>query len=527
MIFGLALPPPPPALYQLSVSNGSAPFAGDRRLLTTVSPNGDGFRDAAVVRFGLTRAARVQMQAVRTDTVREGRPASSAIWTRSWTLAAGPQTLRWRPAATTAPRTYILRLTVRGVRGGEARVYGVYAAHGRVNAPVVRVQGIEAGFAEPSYAPGEIAEVTISSDARELSAQVFAYGNWFRPTARDLRSGGDAMTAPVRIDWRSHRDRPARVRLVRAGDWPSGLYFLRLTASDGRVGYAPFIVRPRVLGGSARAAVVLSTNTWQAYNFRDEDGDGWGDSWYVSARVRSIDSTRPFLDFGVPFRFGDWDLTVIAWLAATAKRVEFLSDHDLERVPTGDDLARRYDLLVFPGHEEYATTQAYDVVQRYRDAGGNLMFLSANNFFWRVQRSGAFLTKTALWRDLGRPEAALVGVQYAGSNHGGGQKPYVVEGADAAPWAFEGIAFASNGSKLGSAYGIEIDARAPSSPPGLVVLARVADVLGPGRSAEMTYYETPAGAKVFAAGTLNFAASLDRPDVSRLVDNVWRRLASP
>jgi hypothetical protein len=43
----------------------------------------------------------------------------------------------------------------------------------------------------------------------------------------------------------------------------------------------------------------------------------------------------------------------------------------------------------------------------------------------------------------------------------------------------------------------------------------------------MTYYETPRGAKVFAAGALNFAASLDRPDVSRLLENVWARLSVP
>jgi N,N-dimethylformamidase beta subunit-like, C-terminal len=526
VILGVALPPPPPALEQLSVSNGATPFAGDRRLLTTISPNGDGFRDAALVRFRLTRAARVRMDAVRTDTLRVGRLAERAIWSRSWTLEAGSHVLRWRPSAATAPRTYILRLTVRGISGTRARRYGAYRPGGRVDAPVVRVQGIDAGFAAPSYAPGETAEVTISTDADTLSAQVFAYGNWFRPTARDLRSGGEAMTAPVRLDWRGHRSTPAHVRLVRAGDWPSGLYFLRVTADDGRVGYAPFIVRPRVPGASARVAVVLSTNTWQAYNFYDADGDGWGDSWYVSDRVRSVDATRPFLDFGVPYRFGDWDLTVIAWLAATAKRVEFLSDLDLERMDSGDTLAQRYDLVVFPGHEEYATERAYSVARRYRDLGGNLMFLSANNFFWRVRRSGRLLTKSGLWRDLDRPEAALVGVQYAGSNHGAVQKPYVVEGATALPWAFAGMSVA-DGSVLGSSYGIEIDARAPSSPPGLVVLARVPDLLGPGRSAEMTYYETAAGAKVFAAGTLNFAASLDRPDISQLVENMWRRLATP
>ena len=69
----------------------------------------------------------------------------------------------------------------------------------------------------------------------------------------------------------------------------------------------------------------------------------------------------------------------------TGKQVEFLSDDDLERFRTGDELAAAYDLVVFPGHAEYVTTHAYDVVERYRPSGGNLMFLSAN-FFWRVRR---------------------------------------------------------------------------------------------------------------------------------------------
>ena len=60
------------------------------------------------------------------------------------------------------------------------------------------------------------------------------------------------------------------------------------------------------------------------------------------------------------------------------------------------------------------------------------------------------------------------------------------------------------------------------------MLARIPDILpNAGRSAEMTYYETPAGAKVFAAGALNFAASVDEPAVSRLLDNLWARLSLP
>jgi hypothetical protein len=385
----------------------------------------------------------------------------------------------------------------------------------------VRVQGVDAGFTERSYAPGEAAELEVATDARSLRLQVFAYSTTFRGGDQDFKTSGTAMTPAVSVDWRAHRDRPSPLRVVRAGQWPSGLYFLRAIAPDGRTGYAPFILRPRRFGTS-RVAVVLSTNTWQAYNFHDADGDGWGDSWYVSNAIHSVELDRPYLDFGVPFRFRDWDLTFVAWLNRSARQVDYLSDDDLERFKSGDELARDYDLVVFPGHAEYMTTHAYDVVERYRDLGGNLMFVSANNFFWRVRREGTRLVKDGLWRDLGRPEAALVGVQYVASDGGRRQAPYTVAGDS---WAFAGTGWAP-GSTFGT-YGIEIDARTAASPTGTQVLASAQGAVSATHAAEMTYYETPAGAKVFAAGTLNFAASIDDPQVSRLIENVWARLEQP
>jgi hypothetical protein len=508
---------PAPALLQLRVSNDSAPFAGDRALLTTVSPNGDGFRDAAVVRFVLTRAATVRMDAVATQMVRAGQTGTTVVWSTTRRMLRGPGRLAWHPARSTQPRTYILRLTV------DRRVYGAYGPNQRQNAPVVRVQGIDAAFTRRSYAPGETAELRLATDAHSLHLQVFAYQSPGRPSEQDVKTAGVAMTGPIPVDWRGHRDAPALLRVVRAGDWPSGLYFLRALSSDGRVGYAPFIVRPKRLG-TERVAVVLATNTWAAYNFEDADGDGWGDSWYVGGHS-SVDLERPFLDFGVPFRFHDWDLDFIAWLNRTGKHVDFLSDDDLDAVSSGDALVRRYDLIVFPGHEEYVTRHEYDVIRRYRDLGGNLAFLAANNLYRQVTRRGSTLVRGRLWRALGRPEASVVGVQYLGSNHGANQGAFIVAGAAAAAWAFAGTGLA-DGDAFGR-YGIEIDARTAASPPGTLVLARIPDLLGRGQTAEMTYYETPAGAKVFAAGALNFAASLNRPEVARLLENVWTRLTAP
>ncbi|MGH3104811.1 MAG: N,N-dimethylformamidase beta subunit family domain-containing protein, partial [Gaiellaceae bacterium] len=511
-----------PELHGLRVRTGSPPFAGDRRLLATVSPGRDRLRRRAIVGFTLLAPAVVTMEALRTDTIRIGRPAGEVIWRARRRLRAGAHELVWQPGPDVQPRTYILRLIVANRRG--RRVYGGARPELAVDAPVVRVQGVDVATARRSYAPGEPADLLIAADAATLRVQVFHYGGSSRPADRDLRTNGLAVTPPVSVDWRAHRHAPSRLRFLRAGEWQSGLYFVRVTADDGRVGYAPFILRPRRLGAE-RVAVVLATNTWQAYNFHDADGDGWGDSWYVSDATRSVDMTRPYLDFGVPFRFRDWDLTFIAWANRTGKRVDYLSDEDLDAAGTGDRLRAAYDLIVFPGHEEYVTARGYDVVRRYRDLGGNLLFLSANNFFWRVRRDGRRLVKERLWRDLGQPESALVGTQYVGSDQGQRQGPYVVTDADAAGWVFDGTGLAPGGAF--GRYGIEIDASTPASPPGTQVVARIPDLMGAGRSAEMTYYETAAGARVFAAGALNFAASIDTPPVTRLVENVWARLAQP
>ena len=43
----------------------------------------------------------------------------------------------------------------------------------------------------------------------------------------------------------------------------------------------------------------------------------------------------------------------------------------------------------------------------------------------------------------------------------------------------------------------------------------------------MTYYTTPAGAKVFAAGVMNFGGSVLWPEVSPMMQNLWKKLSKP
>ena len=220
------------------------------------------------------------------------------------------------------------------------------------------------------------------------------------------------------------------------GQWASGLYFAKLTDEDGRIGFAPFVLRPAQLG-TTRVAVILPTNTWQAYNFRDENGNGWGDTWYAKGSQSTVRLGRAFLRRGVPPQYRKYDLGFLRWLAQRGKQPDYLTETDLE-VLNGDTLAKLYDFVIFRGHTEYVTPREFDAVERFRDLGGNLMFLSANNFFWQVQRRGGMLTRTRKWRDIGRPESALLGVQYRGNDDGRIQRPFIVRAATTAPWLFAG-----------------------------------------------------------------------------------------
>jgi hypothetical protein len=379
--------------------------------------------------------------------------------------------------------------------------------------PLTDAPGVHAVFVEQSYAPGALAVLRVWNPG-PLTLQIFRAG---RRSVRDDTLRGDAVTRPVRVR--------GAAPTVRIGDWPSGLYYARLRARGGRIGFAPLIVRPR-RPGTSRIAVVLPTYTWQAYNFRDVDGNGVGDTWYASPEIHTVRLDRPFLDRGVPPHFRAYDAGFAGWLRRSGHAPDVLADNDLDRVESGDVLAARYDLIVFPGHEEYVTRHMFDVVERYRDLGGNLAFLSANNFFYRVVRRGPTLHGRVRWRDIGRPESRLIGSQYVDwFQDEFPNRPFAVVGERRAPWLFAGTGL-HDGSSFGS-FGIEIDARTEHSPPGTRVLARIPAIFGPGKSAEMTYYETRGGAKVFAAGVLNFGGAAWYPEVARMVENVWARLVRP
>lgn len=372
-----------------------------------------------------------------------------------------------------------------------------------------------------SYRPGDDARLIVADHANAVSVEVFRAGEESGPTLpHDVMLGGP-VTKVVRIGAVEGR----RAVPIRMGDWPSGVYFIRLTAPGSRVGYAPFVLRAGRLG-EHRIAVVMPTQTWQAYNFRDDNGDGHADTWYAGWKTHTARLMRPFLDRGVPPHWSHYDAPFVCWLVQTHRDVDYLSDAELRSVSSGSELAKAYDLIVFSGHHEYVTSHEYDVVTQYRDLGGNLAFLAANDFFWKITIANHVMTRVAQWRDLGRPEAALIGVEYRANDRGGHRAPWILTPASqTTPWLFAGTGL-RDGDAIGSG-GVEIDATTDASPKSVRVLAQIPNLYGPGFTAQMTYYETPAGAKVFAAGAFSLADSVWDPAVNTLMTNLWQHLSTP
>jgi hypothetical protein len=489
-----------PQALALTVRGSKLPFAGDRPMFVTIAPGVAG-RDVATVRFALDRRAQVQL-----DAVLMGIGTGSVAWTRQATFDPGAHEIRWRPAPDTPVGSYVMRLSLS--KDGRRRVYGGKRPRtpDRATAPVVHLLGVEAAFTRRSYLPTEPMDLRIRTDAPSFTLTFLRVGHGPYLSLRSDDLTGLQMADPITIDW-SRKRSAARAIRVQSGTWPSGLYTAKPTP------------------GPSRVAVVLPTNTWQAYNLYDADGDGWGDTWYAGGNPPVV-LDRPYRSRGVPPRFRRYDYPFLRWLEQTRRDPDFLSDDDLDAIPSGDELRTSYDLVVFPGHTEYVAQHAYDVVERYRDLGGRLIFLSANNFFWRVDRSPNAIRRIAQWRNLSRPESTLLGVQYRANDDGTRQGPYIVSDVDAAPWLFEDTGLV-NGSVLGEevgGFGIEIDSTTPLSPPGTKVLARIPDLFGPGLTAEMAYYETPAGARVFAAGVMDFPAVLFTDPGVKLLDNLWRHM---
>lgn len=214
------------------------------------------------------------------------------------------------------------------------------------------------------------------------------------------------------------------------GDWQSGYYDIQLTSADGDATH--HFVCVKATRATAKAVLVLATNTYQAYN-------SWGgfNAYCNVARVMDgsvtlaegtlqgigiLSRKRPF-SAGIayppdaPARLinggsrgfeelprmlhrefykahgltafdasagyvNKWEHYFVEWAESRGFELDFVTDYDLETEP---GLLADYNAAIVVGHSEYWSGPQREQVDAYVDGGGNLVVLSGNTCFWKVR----------------------------------------------------------------------------------------------------------------------------------------------
>lgn len=410
-------------------------------------------------------------------------------------------------------------------------------------------------------------------------------------------------------------------------DLPSGVYAARLRAEEAE-DYLPFFVRARRNGPHQQSVLLIPLLSYLAYanehfmadpvrqqdagiDFRavleaaspfirshfayasqqrllslyDLHADRSG-ACYAS-RLRPLVTMRPHylkasLRFKSPHQLSE-DLCLVYWLESHDFGFDVLTDEQLHH---DSDALTPYRVLLTGSHPEYWSEPMLDAVERWRDAGGRMMYLGGNGFYWvtsinpqrphviEVRRAagtrawmaapGEYHHSTTgepggLWRHRGRPPQRLVGVGFTGQGYDR-SSPYrrLADSYDPrAAFIFEGVGdepIGDFGLHLGGAGGYEVD-RADvqlGTPSHALHLASsyghsdsyqhaIEEVLeidqlqgartNPLVRADIVFFETPNGGAVFSVGSISWCGSLpyrgSDNNVSRITGNVLRRFLDP
>ena len=408
-------------------------------------------------------------------------------------------------------------------------------------------------------------------------------------------------------------------------DWPSGLYALHLETPDGRDNIpfvvraaeagaqAPIaLLLPtltyQVYGQYPRQAVTAAAGpravAWGALTETADRHPEYGLSAYNThadgSGVTITSSRRPMLDKRVnqihrldetPEGSGTYwlaaDTYLLDWLDRRGIPCEVITDHDLQA--EGVALLRRYTAVLTGQHPEYHTEETRGAIAGFIEGGGRFLYLGGNGFYWKIvpfqgeswavelrRAEGGIRTWAAeagegyhafdgsyggLWRRLGKPPQALVGVGFT-SQGDYRAEPYRFTDAIENPRlafmrhgleeAVPGASFGERGLMGGGAAGHEIDRadQGLGTPAHALVVAvglpqhpsfepanedrLTQEWPGPREQiirSDISFFETAAGGAVFSVGSMSFIGALPIDGyhnlLARLMENVLRRFADP
>lgn len=338
--------------------------------------------------------------------------------------------------------------------------------------------------------------------------------------------------------------------------------------------------------------------TWNAYPHNPDEVGAYGYSTYsrhpdgsgitLSSRLRPILTMRPqylvyFDPKGSGMRHFPADSHLTDWLEEKGLAFDVITDEDLDR--DGVAALSSYDVVLTGTQPEYHTRRTVEALIAYREAGGNLMYLGGNGFYWKIGRHddmphlievrraeggmrvwasppGEYYHQLdgeygGLWRRNGIPPQKVAGVGFTAE--GAFEGSYYVRTPasyrDDLAFLFEGISpderIGDFGLSGGGAAGFEIDqAAADLGTPDFATVVAFSAGHGPsfhttfeefllpdvfdgaprehgGISANIVYAKSETGGGLFAVGSITFCGSLSHNNynnnVSRLLENCLRR----
>ncbi|KAL7756837.1 hypothetical protein ACKLNR_013830 [Fusarium oxysporum f. sp. zingiberi] len=383
----------------------------------------------------------------------------------------------------------------------------------------------------------------------------------------------------------------------------------------------PFFVRPTEPTASslgAKVAYVLSTFTYLAYANehvydREHLMSGADYKWnvrrddHVAKTERRLDlglscydvhndrsgvihssAKRPILNLRPDYLSWNFhrprglsaDLIGLEFLERSGIPYDVVTDHDLH--VRGKEAFQSYQTVVTSSHPEYHTVESLFAYMDFVKAGGNLMYLGGNGFYWSCATGSGNLHRVEirrgdqgcrsftlpgsdrvfstngqlglLWRSRGLAANKIVGVGCCAVGQGPGVPYKRTEASrdENLAWMFKGIAedkLLGTEGFGGGASGDEIDKCnfGLGSPPNTIVVATtvghpdefglfpedadfpMTKTVGTQTNeirSDMTYYEAGGGGAVFSVGSINWLCSLGwdhfQNNVAKLTDNVLR-----
>ena len=324
--------------------------------------------------------------------------------------------------------------------------------------------------------------------------------------------------------------------------WVTGVYLAKLTSSTGKSSFIFFVVRDD--GGNENILFQTSVTTYQAYNT-------WGGlSLYNNDLTNKFEYPYPHatkVSFDRPFNPGDsngaghylwFEYHFVYWMEEQGYNVAYTTDVDTDARPAQ---LLNHKAFLSVGHDEYWSMGMRNAVQSAINAGVNVAFFSANVMYWQIRFEpnslgvpdrvevgykdfATFDTPpgpdpmwnvnnslvTTNWRDpvVNMPENGMEGVMYEQQEEA--DYAYVVENASS--WIYAGTGFV-DGSSVPGIVGYEYDRVYNNgfTPSGVTVLSNspVQGCCGGYNSfANSTLYTAPSGARVFAAGTIQWSWGL-------------------